>query len=163
MTRGTLVLAQTGRQVVALNAVARPKRSTISPTKSGVPGMWNHAKDLPMSMQIVGKYFDEGTVMRVAAAYEDATRWYRTRPSLRETPSPGEVKLSRPATVHPNAPSRAEIEAILKRLGMRNPDAATIDRATELGTIAAELIARLPASLPRDAESAHILSLPLSP
>ena len=37
---------------------------------------------LPMSMQIVGKHFDEAMVLRVGQAYESATDWHRRRPSL---------------------------------------------------------------------------------
>lgn len=37
---------------------------------------------LPLSMQIVGKPFDEATVYRVAHAYEQATPWYRQHPPL---------------------------------------------------------------------------------
>jgi aspartyl-tRNA(Asn)/glutamyl-tRNA(Gln) amidotransferase subunit A len=39
-------------------------------------------KGLPMSMQIVGKHFDEATVLRVAAAYEAATEWHRRHVSI---------------------------------------------------------------------------------
>jgi aspartyl-tRNA(Asn)/glutamyl-tRNA(Gln) amidotransferase subunit A len=38
------------------------------------------ANGLPMSMQIVGRYWDEPMVLRVAAAYEQATVWHRRRP-----------------------------------------------------------------------------------
>jgi aspartyl-tRNA(Asn)/glutamyl-tRNA(Gln) amidotransferase subunit A len=37
---------------------------------------------LPMSMQILGKHFDEATVLRVGQAYERATEWHKRRPSL---------------------------------------------------------------------------------
>ncbi|MEQ9123476.1 MAG: amidase, partial [Alphaproteobacteria bacterium] len=37
---------------------------------------------LPLSMQIVGKPFDDATVMRAADAYERATPWRRKRPAL---------------------------------------------------------------------------------
>ncbi|HTV44995.1 MAG TPA: amidase [Stellaceae bacterium] len=37
---------------------------------------------LPLSMQIVGRPFDEATVLRVAHAYEMATPWRRRRPVL---------------------------------------------------------------------------------
>lgn len=35
---------------------------------------------LPLSVQFVGRYFDDATVMRVAAAYERATGWHRKKP-----------------------------------------------------------------------------------
>src|SRR5258708_19455146 len=37
---------------------------------------------LPLSMQIVGRPFDEPTVLRVADAYERATSWRARRPQL---------------------------------------------------------------------------------
>lgn len=37
---------------------------------------------LPLSWQIVGRYFDEATVLRVGAAYEAATPWRGRRPTL---------------------------------------------------------------------------------
>ncbi|TAK33354.1 MAG: Asp-tRNA(Asn)/Glu-tRNA(Gln) amidotransferase subunit GatA [Chloroflexota bacterium] len=37
---------------------------------------------LPVGMQIIGKTFAESMVLRVAYAYEQATEWYRKRPSL---------------------------------------------------------------------------------
>jgi aspartyl-tRNA(Asn)/glutamyl-tRNA(Gln) amidotransferase subunit A len=38
--------------------------------------------ELPIGMQIVGKAFDEGTVLQVAHAYEAATEWHRRTPAL---------------------------------------------------------------------------------
>ena len=35
---------------------------------------------LPLSVQFVGRYFDEATVLRVAAAYERATGWHTQKP-----------------------------------------------------------------------------------
>jgi aspartyl-tRNA(Asn)/glutamyl-tRNA(Gln) amidotransferase subunit A len=40
------------------------------------------AQDLPTNAQIVGRYFDEATVLRVAHAYERARRWHERRPPL---------------------------------------------------------------------------------
>ena len=37
---------------------------------------------LPLSMQVVGRPFDEATVLRVAHAYEQATQWRSRRPKL---------------------------------------------------------------------------------
>ena len=38
---------------------------------------------LPLGMQILGRPFDEMTVLRVGHAYEQATGWYRQHPPLR--------------------------------------------------------------------------------
>jgi aspartyl-tRNA(Asn)/glutamyl-tRNA(Gln) amidotransferase subunit A len=40
------------------------------------------AAGLPLSLQLVGRPFDEATVLRAAYAYETATDWRRRRPSL---------------------------------------------------------------------------------
>ena len=40
------------------------------------------AEGLPIGAQIVGRAFDEATVLRVADAYEQATDWRKQRPSL---------------------------------------------------------------------------------
>jgi aspartyl-tRNA(Asn)/glutamyl-tRNA(Gln) amidotransferase subunit A len=40
------------------------------------------ADGLPVGLQIMGRAFDEATVLRVAAAYEAATDWRKTRPPV---------------------------------------------------------------------------------
>ena len=40
------------------------------------------ADNLPIGMQIIGKPFDEGTILRIAFAYEQATDWHRRKPPL---------------------------------------------------------------------------------
>jgi aspartyl-tRNA(Asn)/glutamyl-tRNA(Gln) amidotransferase subunit A len=37
---------------------------------------------LPLSVQFVGRYFDEATLLRVAAAYEQATKWHQQKPPI---------------------------------------------------------------------------------
>jgi aspartyl-tRNA(Asn)/glutamyl-tRNA(Gln) amidotransferase subunit A len=37
---------------------------------------------LPLSMQVAGKAFDEKTILRVGAAYQQRTDWHRRVPSL---------------------------------------------------------------------------------
>ena len=39
-------------------------------------------RGLPMGLQIMGKRFDEATVLRAAYAYEGGTRWHAMRPAL---------------------------------------------------------------------------------
>jgi aspartyl-tRNA(Asn)/glutamyl-tRNA(Gln) amidotransferase subunit A len=120
-------------------------------------------RGLPLSLQIAGRYFDEATVLRVAAAYEAATNWTERHPSLRESAAPEPVPAPKPDTDNIlTAPSRDEIAAILRRMGIAGADAAMIDRAHALCTVTAGMIARLPTALPRDADSAHVLSLPRS-
>jgi aspartyl-tRNA(Asn)/glutamyl-tRNA(Gln) amidotransferase subunit A len=37
---------------------------------------------LPIGLQIVGRPFDEPTLLRIAHAYEQATKWHLRRPPL---------------------------------------------------------------------------------
>jgi aspartyl-tRNA(Asn)/glutamyl-tRNA(Gln) amidotransferase subunit A len=37
---------------------------------------------LPVSVQFVGRYFDDATVLRVAAGYERATGWHKKKPPV---------------------------------------------------------------------------------
>jgi aspartyl-tRNA(Asn)/glutamyl-tRNA(Gln) amidotransferase subunit A len=39
-------------------------------------------RGLPLSLQLVGRAFEEGVVLRLAKAYEDATTWHQRRPPL---------------------------------------------------------------------------------
>jgi aspartyl-tRNA(Asn)/glutamyl-tRNA(Gln) amidotransferase subunit A len=40
------------------------------------------ANGLPLSAQLVGRHFDEATVLRVGHAYEQAAGWTAQRPAL---------------------------------------------------------------------------------
>ena len=59
---------------------------TISANLAGVPGISVNcgftAAGLPIGLQILGKPFDEGTILRAAHAYEQATPWRTRRPTL---------------------------------------------------------------------------------
>jgi aspartyl-tRNA(Asn)/glutamyl-tRNA(Gln) amidotransferase subunit A len=58
---------------------------TISVNLAGVCGVsmpCGFARKLPVGLQIVGKAFDEETVLRTAHAYEQATAWHKERPVL---------------------------------------------------------------------------------
>jgi aspartyl-tRNA(Asn)/glutamyl-tRNA(Gln) amidotransferase subunit A len=59
---------------------------TISANLAGVPGISINcgftAAGLPIGLQILGKPFDESTVLRVAHTYEQATPWRTRRPDL---------------------------------------------------------------------------------
>jgi aspartyl-tRNA(Asn)/glutamyl-tRNA(Gln) amidotransferase subunit A len=59
---------------------------TISANLAGVPGMSVNCgftgAGLPIGLQFLGKPFDEGTILRAAHAYEQATPWRERRPDL---------------------------------------------------------------------------------
>jgi len=37
---------------------------------------------MPIGLQIIGKHFDEATVLRTAYAYEQATDWHLEKPRM---------------------------------------------------------------------------------
>ncbi|MBM3861020.1 MAG: Asp-tRNA(Asn)/Glu-tRNA(Gln) amidotransferase subunit GatA [Verrucomicrobia bacterium] len=58
---------------------------TISVNLAGICGVsvpCGFAHKLPVGLQIIGKAFDEETVLRTAHAYEQATAWHKERPVL---------------------------------------------------------------------------------
>jgi aspartyl-tRNA(Asn)/glutamyl-tRNA(Gln) amidotransferase subunit A len=59
---------------------------TNSVNLAGVPGIsipCGFSKEgLPVGLQIIGRHFDEETVLRAAHAYEQSTEWHTRRPAL---------------------------------------------------------------------------------
>jgi len=58
----------------------RPFNLTGQPALSVCNGF--DSAGLPLSLQIVGRHFDEATVLRIGHAYERATTWRQRRPQL---------------------------------------------------------------------------------
>ena len=61
---------------------------TISINLAGVPAIsvpcGLDREGLPIGMQVIGKHFDEATILRVAYAYEQETGWHRKKPAISE-------------------------------------------------------------------------------
>jgi aspartyl-tRNA(Asn)/glutamyl-tRNA(Gln) amidotransferase subunit A len=60
---------------------------TISANLSGICGVsvpcgFSSKPRLPIGLQLLGKAFEEETILRVAHAYEQATEWHKARPNL---------------------------------------------------------------------------------
>jgi aspartyl-tRNA(Asn)/glutamyl-tRNA(Gln) amidotransferase subunit A len=59
---------------------------TISINLASLPAMsipcGFDSKTLPIGLQLIGKPFDEGGLIQVAHAYEQATDWHRKKPTL---------------------------------------------------------------------------------
>lgn len=59
---------------------------TISLNLAGLPGMSVPCgfgdNGLPIGLQLIGKAFDEETLIRVSHAYEQATEWHKRRPAI---------------------------------------------------------------------------------
>ena len=61
---------------------------TISINLAGVPALslpCGFDEDgMPIGMQVVGKHFDEGTILRLAHHYEQSTEWHRRKPRMED-------------------------------------------------------------------------------
>src|SRR5574341_80556 len=59
---------------------------TISANLAGLPALslpcGFDRQGMPIGMQIIGKRFDESTMLRVAHAYEQATKWHKQKPKI---------------------------------------------------------------------------------
>ncbi|MGH7771191.1 MAG: Asp-tRNA(Asn)/Glu-tRNA(Gln) amidotransferase subunit GatA [Candidatus Binatia bacterium] len=59
---------------------------TVPTNLAGLPGLslpcGFDSEGLPIGMQIIGKHFDEATILRIAFAYEQATEWHKRKPNL---------------------------------------------------------------------------------
>jgi aspartyl-tRNA(Asn)/glutamyl-tRNA(Gln) amidotransferase subunit A len=61
---------------------------TISINLAGLPALslpcGFDQEGMPIGMQVIGKHFDEGTILRVAHHYEQATQWHRKKPGMED-------------------------------------------------------------------------------
>jgi aspartyl-tRNA(Asn)/glutamyl-tRNA(Gln) amidotransferase subunit A len=65
---------------------------TISCNLAGISGIsvpcgFTTSPKLPIGLQLLGKPFDEGTLFRIAHAYEQATNWHKEKPEWTTKPS----------------------------------------------------------------------------
>jgi len=62
---------------------------TVSINITGLPGLsvpcGISKSGLPIGLQLIGKAFDEATLLRTAYAYEQSTDWHKQKPSLKES------------------------------------------------------------------------------
>ena len=80
-----------GETTVTIDGVEQPTQALLTLftrpfNVAGVPAIsvpcGFDERGLPVGLQIVGKPFDEATILRVAHAYEQATPWHTQRPDL---------------------------------------------------------------------------------
>lgn len=59
---------------------------TISVNLAGVPGIsvpcGFTSQNLPVGLQIIGRHFDEESILKIAYAYEQSTDWHKRKPKL---------------------------------------------------------------------------------
>jgi aspartyl-tRNA(Asn)/glutamyl-tRNA(Gln) amidotransferase subunit A len=61
---------------------------TISINLAGLPALslpcGFDGNGMPIGLQIIGKHFDEATILRIAYAYEQATEWHSKKPQMED-------------------------------------------------------------------------------
>lgn len=75
---------------------------------------------LPMGLQIVGRPYDDATVLRVGHAYQMETDWHTRRPALvpGAAQPPVNTDANEPATPDIDAPTRSLVEGLAQRAGL---------------------------------------------
>jgi len=116
---------------------------------------------LPLGMQVLGRPFDETTVLRVGHAYEQATAWRKRRPQLVEgaaaphiTPPP---VLS--GTADPGPKVRALCEAMAQRAGLKL-SAQQFEQLVEGAPYALGMVQRLRRDLGYEDQLANVFTFP---
>ena len=170
LERCDVLLTATGaRAAVAFGTPSRPAAWTEAGTTApfnvlGLPALslcnGFDADGLPLGMQIVGRPFDEATVLRVAHAYEAATPWRAHRPAL--LPGTPPVPVGPPPEQREDSsdrPIRALVDTMLARAGLSPSDAVRV-----AAYAAAPAVLEATGSLPRDhafsEEPAAVFGLP---
>ena len=76
---------------------------------------------LPMGMQLIGRPFDDATVLRAGHAYQAATDWHRRRPDLAPgRPQPAVTpKGNEPAAADLDAATLGHVQHMARRAGLR--------------------------------------------
>ena len=79
---------------------------------------------LPLPMQIVGRPFDDATVLKVGHAYEQATEWRNRRPQLVDgaKPLPAEAPPMTTDVSHVDDRTRRIVEVAVARAGLALPE-----------------------------------------
>ena len=102
---------------------------------------------LPLSMQVVGRPFDDATVLRVADAYERATPWRKRRPQLDP-----DAEFSNALPPVPD-PEPAQIDAATRErvaIACRAAGLTLLDRQFEIACTAAPYVVAMTGRLYRD-------------
>ena len=116
---------------------------------------------LPLGMQILGRPFDEATVLRVGYAYEQATAWRAKRPQL--TPGARAPEIKAPPVLSGTADAgpavRAQCEMMAKRAGLQL-DATQFQQLLEAAPYALGMVERLRRDHGFTDEPGNIFSFP---
>ena len=115
---------------------------------------------LPLALQIVGRPFDEATVLRVGHAYETATPWHTRRPTLPPAPPPWPTA---PATTTDepaaDASIHGQVETFTRNAGLRLPE-ALFETLCAVAPLAFAMAARIRRDRDWAAEPASVFRFP---
>lgn len=117
------------------------------------------AGGLPLNAQIVGRYFDEATVLRVAQAYEAMTPWRARKPD----PAPQAPEPIMPDTTPPSVSPEhlAEAERYATRYGLTGLKPTEVAEIALLLDKTAAAGLAIPRQASKDDEPAHVFRVPL--
>ena len=115
---------------------------------------------LPLSLQIVGRPFDEATVLRAADAYERATPWRQRRPQLQAgAPQATNKTPTEPDAAEISMAERDRIAAIARKSGLDLPE-AHFERLCAAAPYMEAMAGRLAATRDWRSEPANIFRFP---
>ncbi|MCH7477490.1 MAG: hypothetical protein IIA14_05255, partial [SAR324 cluster bacterium] len=115
---------------------------------------------LPLSLQIVGRPFDEATVLRAADAYERATPWRQRRPQLQAgAPQATNKTPTEPDAAEISLAERDRIAAIARKSGLDLPE-AHFERLCAAAPYMEAMAGRLAATRDWRSEPANIFRFP---
>ncbi len=100
---------------------------------------------LPLGLQIAGRPFDEAMVLRIAHAYERATNWRASRPSLTQGARPPAIEFAghHHPSMEPAPETRAWVEILCRRAGLDLPEHLLI-QLCEAAPHALAMVNRIP-------------------
>jgi aspartyl-tRNA(Asn)/glutamyl-tRNA(Gln) amidotransferase subunit A len=97
-------------------SIATPFNVTGGPALAQCNGF--SKSGLPLSMQVIGRPFDEPTVLRTAHAYEKATTWRENRPKVRNA-NPIVPSSTDPISAQIDTTERNRVAAAVENAGLR--------------------------------------------
>ncbi|HEX2170847.1 MAG TPA: amidase [Dehalococcoidia bacterium] len=126
-----------------MHSLTRPISLTGLPALA-LPCGFTATGGLPASLQIIAPAWQEGLLLRIGHAYEEAAGWHHRRPTLEATPLPTAPASSRPSDSSPTEPAidPAWVIAFARLTGLTyvtEADAKPI--ATHLAPVKAQLAA----------------------
>ena len=108
---------------------------------------------LPLGMQLVGRPFDEATIIGIAAAYERATEWRDRRPELHPAAEP--ERIPEP---EPGGSTDSVYSSLLARMGLELPPEVVAELAAVM-PLTDEIVELVRAPRPYGDEPGPIFSL----